>query len=176
MRDFNDKLDLKNLLSKMKITKINFVRGLGIIDDRFELLFEGDIEKICIEIETNFRIRNQNEVLLSFNDLYLDINRKEMSVKKYRSQTNIEKSYLHKQLEYINVILKNTKVKRITFKSYGDLYLTFSKKGIVLEILNDTHLENACLFRVFYKADIVNYSYECCIQNNKLVFSDINFK
>ena len=113
---------------------------------------------------------------LSFNDLYLDINRKEMSVKKYRSQRNIEKSYLHKQLEYINVILKNTKVKRITFKSYGDLYLTFSKKGIVLEILNDTHLENACLFRVFYKADIVNYSYECCIQNNKLVFSDINFK
>lgn len=96
MRDFNDKLDLKYLLSKMKITKINFVRGLGIINDRFELLFEGDNEKICIEIETNFRIRNKNEVLSSFNDLYLDKNRKEMSVKKYRSQTNIE------NLIYIN--------------------------------------------------------------------------
>lgn len=60
----------------MKITKINFVRGLGIVEDRFELSFVGDNEKISIEIETNFRIRNQNEVLLSFNDLYLDINRK----------------------------------------------------------------------------------------------------
>lgn len=60
----------------MKITKINFVRGLGIVEDRFELSFIGDNEKINIEIETNFRIRNQNEVLLSFNDLYLDINRK----------------------------------------------------------------------------------------------------
>lgn len=69
---------------------------MGIIDDRFELLFEEDNEKICIEMETNFRIRNKNEVLLSFNDLYLDKNRKEMSVKKYRSQTNIE------NLIYIN--------------------------------------------------------------------------
>lgn len=60
----------------MKITKINFVRGLGIVEDRFELPFIGDNEKINIEIETNFRIRNQNEVLLSFNDLYLNINRK----------------------------------------------------------------------------------------------------
>ena len=45
------------------------------------LYFKGDNEKINIEIETNFKIRNQNEVLLSFNDLYLDINRKKMSVK-----------------------------------------------------------------------------------------------
>lgn len=30
----------------MKITKINFVRGLGIVEDRFELSFIGDNEKI----------------------------------------------------------------------------------------------------------------------------------
>ena len=137
-------IDFKNLLKNTKINKVNFVRGLGIVEDRFELSFQGDNEEIIIEIETNFRIRNQKEVLLSFNDLYLDNNRKEMSVKKYRSQVNIEKSYLHKQLEFINSILTNAKLKSVTYKSYGDLYIAFYRKGIVLEILNDTHLEDAC--------------------------------
>ena len=94
MKEFNKNLDFKEILKKMKITKVNFVRGLGIVEDRFELSFVGDNEEIKIEIETNFRIRNHSEILLSFNDLYLDYNRKEMSVKKYRSQINIEKSYL----------------------------------------------------------------------------------
>ncbi len=167
--------DFKDLLKKMKISKINFVRGLGIVEDRFELSFEGDNEEIIIEIETNFRIRNQKEVLLSFNDLYLDNNRKGMSVKKYRSQANIEKSYLHKQLEFINSILVNAKPKSVTFKSYGDLYITFYRKGIVLEILNDTHLEDACLYRIVCKNDKINYAYECRVQNNKLVFKNLNF-
>ena len=167
--------DFKDLLKNMKINKINFVRGLGIVEDRFELFFIGNNEEIIIEIETNFRVRNKEEVLLSFNDLYLDNDRKEMSVKKYRSQANIEKSYLHKQLEFINSILINAKPKSVTLKSYGDLYITFYRKGIVLEILNDTHLEDACLYRVIYKSEKVNYAYECCVQNNKLVYKNLNF-
>ncbi len=175
MKEFSNGLELKNLLEKMNITKIDFIRGLGIVEDRFELIFTGDNEEIKIEIETNFRIRNQSEVLLSFNDLYLDYNRKEMSVKKYRSQTNIEKSYLHKQLECINAMIKNTKPKSITFKPYGDLYISFYVKGMVLEILNDTHLENACLYRIIYRSNNDNaYAYECCISNNKLVFNNLN--
>ena len=98
-----------------------------------------------------------------------------MSVKKYRSQINIEKSYLYNQLEVVNAILFNEKPRSINFRSYGDLYISFYKKGIVLEILNDTHLENACLFRVIYKTDKITYSYECIVKNNKLVFSGINF-
>lgn len=69
MKDFKENLDFKNLLKNMKITKINFVRGLGIVEDRFVLSFVGDDEEIIIEIETNFRIRNHDEILLSFNDL-----------------------------------------------------------------------------------------------------------
>ena len=97
MKEFNEQLNFKELLKKMKIVELNFVRGLGIVDDRFELSFIGDNGEINIEIETNFRARNCSEVLLSFNDLYLDCSRKEMSVKKYRSQANIEKSFLQKQ-------------------------------------------------------------------------------
>ena len=117
MKDFKENLDFKDLLKNMKIYKIDFVRGLGIVEDRFELSFIGNNEKIIIEIETNFRIRNKEEVLLSFNDLYLDNNRKEMSVKKYRSQANIEKSYLQRQLEFINSILVNAKPKSVNLKS-----------------------------------------------------------
>ena len=175
MKDFKENLDFKDLLKSMKINKINFVRGLGIVEDRFELLFLGNNEEIIIEIETNFRIRNKEEVLLSFNDLYLDNNRKEMSIKKYRSQANIEKSYLHKQLEFINSILVNAKPKSVNLKSFGDLYISFYRKGIVLEILNDTHLEDACLYRIICKSDRIKYAYECCVQNNKLVFNNLNF-
>lgn len=175
MKDFKENLDFKDLLKNMKIYKIDFVRGLGIVEDRFELSFIGNNEKIIIEIETNFRIRNKEEVFLSFNDLYLDNNRKEMSVKKYRSQANIEKSYLHRQLEFINSILVNAKPKSVNIKSYGDLYISFYRKGIVLEILNDTHLEDACLYRIIYKSDKINYVYEYCVQNNKLVFKNLSF-
>lgn len=167
--------DFKDLLKTMKINSINFVRGLGIVEDRFELSFIGNNEEIIIEIETNFRVRNKEEVLLSFNDLYLDNNRKEISVKKYRSQTNIEKSYLHRQLELINSILVTAKPKSVTLKSYGDLYIAFYRKGIVLEILNDTHLEDACLYRIIRKSDTINYAYECCVQSNKLVYKNLNF-
>ena len=98
-----------------------------------------------------------------------------MSVKKYRSQANIEKSFLQKQIDALNVTLLNAKPRNITFKSYGDLYISFYRKGIVLEILNDTHLENACLYRLKCKSDKVNYAYECCVQNNKLVFKKPSF-
>ncbi len=174
MKDFKENLDFKVLLKSMRINKIDFVRGLGIVEDRFELSFGKDNEKIIIEIETNFRVRNKEEVLLSFNDLYLDNNRKEMSVKKYRSQANIEKSYLNTQLEFINSILINAKPKSVAFKSYGDLYISFYRKGIVFEILNDTHLEGACLYRIICKSDKINCAYECCVQNNKLVYKKIN--
>lgn len=174
MKDFKENLDFKDLLKKMRINRIDFVRGLGIVEDRFELSFGKDNEKIIIEIETNFRVRNKEEVLLSFNDLYLDNNRKEMSIKKYRSQANIEKSYLNMQLEFINSILINAKPKSVAFKSYGDLYISFYRKGIVFEILNDTHLEDACLYRIICKSDKISYAYECCVQNNRLVYKKLN--
>lgn len=71
-------------------------------------------------------------------------------------------------------MLVNAKPKRVSFKSYGDLYISFYKEGIVLEILNDTHLENACLYRLICKSDKVNCAYECCVENNELVVKNIN--
>ena len=79
------------------------------------------------------------------------------------------------KLEFINSILVNEKPKNVYLKSYGDLYISFYRKGIVLEILNDTYLEDACLYRIIYKSDKINYAYEYCVRNNKLVFKNLSF-
>lgn len=162
-------------LKNMKLLKVDFIRGLGIIEHRFVLSFESNDEKIDFEIETNFRIREKDKMLLCFNDLYLDSKRKVMSVKKYRSQTNIEKSYLSKQLEIINYNLKDAKPKRITLKKYGDIIIAFSKNGTIFEIQNDTHVEDAVLYRILYKKGDYFDSYEVIIENNSLVLKQIDY-
>ena len=53
---------------------------------------------------------------------------------------------------------ENEKPKSVIFKEYGDLYISFYRKGIVLEILNDIHLENVCLYRLIYKINNINYA------------------
>lgn len=58
----------------------------------------------------------------------------------------------------MNTLLHRTK--NVTFKPYGDLNIYLSKKRIVLEIINDTHLEGAYLYKNIYKSDNVNYAYE----------------
>ena len=130
MKEFNEQLNFKELLKKMKIVELNFVRGLGIVDDRFELSFIGDNGEINIEIETNFRARNCSEVLLSFNDLYLDCSRKEMSVKKYRSQANIEKSFLQKQIDALNVTLLMQSLEILLLNHMGIYTYLFTEKGL----------------------------------------------
>ena len=88
---------IKKIFAGMKganVTNISFVRGYGIIEDYFCLIFENSTIKYKFEIETNFRIRDKNRILLAFNDLYIDSRGKEISVRKYRSQKNIEKTLL----------------------------------------------------------------------------------
>lgn len=166
MKESIEKLESFKALVNMNFTKINFERGLGIIEPKFIISFGN--ETLNLEIETNFRIRNSEEILLSFNDLYIDSKRKEMSIKKFRSQTTIEKSYLFQRINYINKILKNSKIYKIIVKEYGDIYLYF-KNNIVMEILNDTHLEGAILFRLIHYICEKPIVYKCLIQNNNLL-------
>ena len=85
-----------NELRGATFSAMRFVRGYGIINDRFDLSFKCKDGKVILEIETNIRIRDDESVLLAFNDLYLDKSRHEISIRRYRSQTGIEKTYLSK--------------------------------------------------------------------------------
>lgn len=156
-------------IKNMQLSGIDFVRGLGIVENRLVLSFAADLDKIDIEVETNFRIRNDEKHFLSYNDLYLDTKRREMSVKRFRSQTNIEKSYLCSQLELINKELKGLKPRKVVLKEYGDIYIVFGN-GIVVEIFNDTHLEDATLYRIVHRNGSFSECYECLIKDNELVY------
>lgn len=50
---------IKNFLDdliSLKLSEISFVRGYGIVEDYFVLIFENASVRYKIEIETNFRI------------------------------------------------------------------------------------------------------------------------
>ena len=169
MFDYSDLNFILNL-HDLKFINIDFKRGLGIIEDRFILDFVSNNNLISIEVETNIRIRDDKSIYLSFNDLYIDKNRKELSVRRYRSQKAIEKTYLSIALEYINQTYKNDIVNNIIIKEYGDLYIYLSN-NVVIEIFNDTHLDNAVLYRIFQKIyDKIN-QYEVTIIKDSITIT-----
>ena len=160
-------------IEKMKLVNINFVRGLGIVEPRFELSFANQSDSIILEVETNIRIRTRSSHLLSFNDLYLNQKRKTISVKMFRQQKNIEKTYLFEALNCSNALLKNKTVNKVVVKEYGDIFIMFSN-GTTIEIFNDTHMQEAALYRI-----ITNGNYkeiiECYLDNNILKYTYCDF-
>lgn len=157
------------MLKDYYLLEIKFERGLGIISSMFILSFTDNRSMIQMEVDTNFRIRNSKKVLLAFNDLYLDKKRNEISTRTFRSQSGIEKTYLSVMLDETNRRLKNSKIYNISLKQYGDILIRF-KNGIVMEILNDVHLEEFELYRIIYKGQDKEEVYVCRIKNNEPVF------
>ena len=140
---------IQNFLKKstMKFKNVEFVRGLGLIDDKFMLSFVSKVSEIRIEIATNIRIRDDKNVFLVFNDLYLDKNRYQISVRKFRSQLQIEKTYLSVALEVVNQKLLNQNIHEIEVTEFGDIYIEFND-SMIIEILVDTHLEDSMLYTI----------------------------
>ena len=169
----NNMQTMLNVLEKMRFDDMKFVRGLGIIPDRFVLTFSDKNNKINLEIETNLRVRSNNTHFLSFNDLYLNKSRKQMSIKKYRKQNHIESTYLHESLDQTNKLLHNEMVKCVKTKEYGDVIIQFIN-DMVIEIFNDTHFENAVLYRLIINNKMSNVI-ECCIENNKPTFIVLDY-
>lgn len=162
---------IKKIFAGMKganVTNISFVRGYGIIEDYFCLIFENSTIKYKFEIETNFRIRDKNRILLAFNDLYIDSRGKEISVRKYRSQKNIEKTLLFQNLNIVNQKINNTCIKDIKMFFYGDINIILNN-GIVIEILNDTHKENSILLRLEKSSITELLKYEIVFENQNLM-------
>jgi len=162
--------DYLEIIQNSKLKEIKFERGLGLIDPMFILYFEKDTAEIILEVYSNFRIRTNNEVLLAFNDLYLDTTRKEISIRRFRQQKDIEKTYLSKSLAFVNKKLNNSIVYKTVNKRYGDLIL-YCKNKITIEIQNDTHLESCKLFNIKFCEFGKSESISCQILNNQLVYS-----
>lgn len=140
----------KVFLIDSKIIDLRLIRGLGIIPSRFELeILKGNIIYI-IETEINFRIIYKNSLLVCFDDLFLDNNYKEISLKKYRTQEDIEKTLLFKNLNSATNKIINKKIKNILIKKYGDVEIILSN-FCKIQIINDTHLFDSSILRLITK-------------------------
>ena len=98
-------------------------------------------------METNIRVRTNSKILFNFNDLWLDKNGNEMTNDSFDKMINIEGSFLSSKLEEVNNGCKNNLIKNVSLKKYGDLII-YLENGVVIEIINDTHLENAIIFTI----------------------------
>ena len=122
--------EIRNFLAdliRLSVSEIFFVRGYGIVEDYFVLIFENSMVRYRIEVETNFRIVDCSRVLLVFND--------------------IEKTLLFQNLKLVNERLHGSSVINSAVFHYGDVII-YTDSGINIEITNDTHLEDATLYRI----------------------------
>ncbi len=152
-------------LKGMNLKRIEFIRGLGIIESKLVLHIASTENELDFEVESNFRIRTSSDHILSYNDLYIDSKRESISVRRFRSQKNIEKTYLHNQIIFVNsLLLSNNKITDVIIKEYGDVYFVLGN-DVVIEVFADTHLENADLYRIVGNEGALEFS----IRNNALV-------
>ncbi|MFA7417318.1 MAG: hypothetical protein WCZ19_02130 [Acholeplasma sp.] len=140
------------------------------IENYFSLVFKSENETIVIEVETDFRIRNSEKILLAFNDLYIDQKGRELSVRRFRSQKDIEKTYLSVALSELNKYILNLNIINVEIKAYGDIYIFF-ENNLVVEIFNDTHLDDVVLYRITRENVEEIITYEVKYLNEELVIS-----
>lgn len=112
------------------------------------LLAIGKRQPVTIQINTNFRVRTEIENLLSFDDLFLDLNQDEFTNQKYRLLKNIDNSFLKTTLNRVNNLLTNSVIKNIEIKEYGDMIIETSN-GLFLEIISDSHMIKKPHFTIF---------------------------
>lgn len=165
-----------NYIKKSKFLKLDFIRGLGLVVDKFELLLQENNKKILIEISTGLRIKTFNKILLSYSDLYLDKKHKLIEPKNFRKQIDIEKTLLCLELENINTILKNAKVQNFKINLLGDLTIYFSN-GIIIECFNDVTLfsMDSSLYNIILKQNENILLYNIFFDKNSLIYKKNNF-
>lgn len=170
-------LKILNTLQGMTLYQLDFERGLRLIADRFIIYLVDGEKEVIIEGKANFRVRDDEKMYLAFNDLYTEKSRKkEISVRSFRSQKHVEKTYLSVALETVNEKVKGRKVIKVQAKPYGDLYVHFDN-GIVFEIIHDCHIEETEIFTIINKNTereytIINRDDEFFIEDKEMFKSD----
>ncbi len=140
-------LRIESLLVGKRIEKILFDRGLGLVPAWFTIVLSDEKHQMFyLEIEANFRILGPSEIILSFEDLFLDHFMNEISRRKYQSQKSIEKTYLEIALKRANELFSKKRISRAKLYQFGDLELICRKVGR-FHIINDTHENEASVIR-----------------------------
>lgn len=121
--------------------RIEFERGLGIIDDAFFIEIESQNISLIIRITTNLRIVNKNEILLKYHDLFLTKDGNPISKRVYQSQKAIEKTLLGKEIDIVNKILSKEIITKIVFSELGDLEIILNN-DIKVQAFDDLDIDS----------------------------------
>ena len=137
-------------LTDAVIVDLRAVRGLGIVPTRMEIEILREGEHFVMEAETNFRVLCDGRAILCFDDLFLNKKHREMSPKTFRAQSGIENSLLCENIALTLEKIRGKKIRKIRISPCGDVEICVSR-NTKLQILNDTHLADSCVFRLVTK-------------------------
>jgi hypothetical protein len=168
----NDLISLKEKILGLTLQDIYFQRCFGLLNNLFVLNFGRKNAEFTIHCSCFLRFVNNEKVLMTYNDLFLDKKGHEMSIKKYRSQETYEESLLSTNISFLIEALLGSFVSDVIGTNFGDLKIVFSN-GIACEIINDTHEEKFELYRFFDLNDEKAIHFVISNQGNRIIFETI---
>ncbi len=131
--------------------RMEFERGLGIVNDAFYLTLESNNGTAFIKINTNVRAISRGRVILRYHDLFLKSDGKRISKSEYRSQKEIEKTALFANLNLLNDHFVGRRIKAVTFSRFGDLRISLTDTDFIVSNDDlDISKRGRCLYEIVF--------------------------
>ena len=131
--------------------RLEFERGLGIVDDAFYLTIESGSIVVVIKIFTYLRCIENGNTVARYCDLFLTTSGKRISKRSFRTQRDIEKTALQANLNLVNKLFNHKEIRSIKFSSYGDLRITFSASDFIVTNDNfDVRKQGRRLYEILF--------------------------
>ena len=141
-----DYINLLNFLKEYTISDLRLIRGLGIIPARFEIEVSRGDDVYILSAEVDFRVLYRGEIIVCFEDLFLDKNLNELTVRKYRAQKDIEFTLAADNIERTLKHIRGRRIKSIRVAKCGDVELCVGACRI--QFLNDTHYRDLAILGI----------------------------
>lgn len=129
--------DYIHQLENYTVNDLRLIRGLGIIPARFEVEVSRGDDVYILSAEVDFRVLYRGEIIVCFEDLFLDKNLNEITTRKYRAQKDIEFTLAADNIERTLKHIRGRRIKSIRIAKCGDVELCVGACRI--QFLNNTH-------------------------------------
>ena len=138
--------DYIHQLENYTINGLRLIRGLGIIPARFEVEVSRGDDVYILSAEVDFRVLYRGEIILCFEDLFLDKNLNELTTRKYRAQKDIEFTLAADNIERTLKRIRGRRIKSIRIAKCGDVELCVGACRI--QFLNNTHYRDLAILGI----------------------------
>lgn len=138
--------DYIHQLENYTVNDLRLIRGLGIIPARFEVEVSRGDDVYILSAEVDFRVLYRGEIILCFEDLFLDKNLNELTARKYRAQKDIEFTLAADNIERTLKRIRGRRIKSIRIAKCGDVELCVGACRI--QFLNNTHYRDLAILEI----------------------------